>query len=74
MPVSLPSSLDRRANTGTRSLPRWSFCSPSKNALREEERLQKAVEKVYAAGKHTTPDVGGKAGTAEFTDAVIAAM
>jgi isocitrate dehydrogenase (NAD+) len=37
-------------------------------------RLQRAVEKVYAGGKHTTPDVGGKAGTAEFTDAVIAAM
>ena len=37
-------------------------------------RLQQAVEKVYAGGKHTTPDVGGKAGTAEFTDAVIAAM
>ena len=37
-------------------------------------RLQGAVEKVYAGGKHTTPDVGGKAGTSEFTDAVIAAM
>jgi len=37
-------------------------------------RLQLAVEKVYAGGTHTTPDVGGKAGTAEFTDAVIAAM
>jgi len=37
-------------------------------------RLQQAVEKVYAGGKHTTPDVGGQAGTAEFTDAVIAAM
>ena len=24
-------------------------------------RLQQAVEKVYAGGKHTTPDVGGKA-------------
>src|ERR1700687_20837 len=33
-------------------------------------RLQQAVEKVYAGGKHTTPDVGGKAGTTEFTDAV----
>jgi len=37
-------------------------------------RLQGAIEKVYAGGKHTTPDVGGKADTAEFTDAVIAAM
>jgi isocitrate/isopropylmalate dehydrogenase len=45
--------------------------------LKETEaaaRLQQAVEKVYAGGQHTTPDVGGKAGTAEFTDAVIAAM
>ena len=37
-------------------------------------RLQRAVEKVYAEGKHTTPDVGGKGTTAEFTEAVIAAM
>ena len=38
------------------------------------ERLQKAVEAVYASGEHTTRDVGGKAGTKEFTDAVIAAL
>lgn len=38
------------------------------------ERLQKAVEAVYASGEHTTRDVGGKAGTEEFTDAVIAAL
>src|SRR5438552_1490098 len=37
-------------------------------------RLQSAVEKVYAGKKHTTPDVGGKGTTTEFTDAVIAAM
>ncbi|MCU1337372.1 MAG: Isocitrate dehydrogenase [Bryobacterales bacterium] len=37
-------------------------------------RLQQAVENVYAGGKNTTPDVGGKAGTDQFTDAVIAAM
>jgi isocitrate dehydrogenase (NAD+) len=45
--------------------------------LKEPEaaaRLQHAVEKVYAGGKHTTPDVGGKGTTTEFTDAVIAAM
>lgn len=34
-------------------------------------RLQKAIEGVYAEGKHLTRDVGGSAGTAEFTDAVI---
>jgi len=37
-------------------------------------RLQKAIEKVYADGKHLTHDVGGSAGTKEFTDAVIAAL
>jgi len=37
-------------------------------------RLQSAVEKVYAAGKHLTADVGGNASTNQFTDAVIAAM
>jgi isocitrate dehydrogenase (NAD+) len=38
------------------------------------ERIQKALERVYREGKHTTRDVGGKAGTEEFTDAVIAAF
>jgi isocitrate dehydrogenase (NAD+) len=37
-------------------------------------RLQTAIEKVYAEGKHLTGDVGGPASTAAFTDAVIAAM
>ena len=38
------------------------------------KKLQGAVERVYAEGRHLTRDVGGTAGTAEFTDAVIAAM
>jgi isocitrate/isopropylmalate dehydrogenase len=29
---------------------------------------------VYREGKHVTKDVGGTAGTREFTDAVIAAL
>jgi isocitrate dehydrogenase (NAD+) len=37
-------------------------------------RLQSAVEYVYAQGEHLTGDVGGKASTAEFTDAVIAKL
>src|SRR5216117_3025661 len=37
-------------------------------------RIQAALEKVYREAKHTTRDVGGKAGTAEFADAVIAAL
>jgi isocitrate dehydrogenase (NAD+) len=36
--------------------------------------LQGAVERVYAEGRHLTGDVGGTAGTAEFTDAVLAAL
>jgi isocitrate dehydrogenase (NAD+) len=38
------------------------------------ERIQNALEKVYREAKHTTRDVGGKAGTTEFADAVIAAL
>jgi len=37
-------------------------------------RIEKALIKVYKEGKHVTKDVGGKAGTQEFTDAVIAAL
>jgi isocitrate dehydrogenase (NAD+) len=35
-------------------------------------RMQNAIERVYAAAEHLTGDVGGRAGTNEFTDAVIA--
>ncbi len=34
-------------------------------------RLQSAIHAVYAEAKHLTGDVGGKASTTEFTDAVI---
>ena len=34
-------------------------------------RMQRALEAVYAEGKHLTRDVGGTAGTDEFTGAVI---
>jgi isocitrate dehydrogenase (NAD+) len=37
-------------------------------------RLRSAVEAVYADRLHLTQDVGGSAGTREFTDAVIAAL
>jgi isocitrate dehydrogenase (NAD+) len=37
-------------------------------------RIQNALETVYREAKHTTRDVGGKAGTEEFADAVIAAL
>ncbi len=38
------------------------------------DRVQKALETVYAARKTLTRDVGGSAGTSEFSDAVLAAM
>jgi isocitrate dehydrogenase (NAD+) len=34
-------------------------------------RLHQAIYQVYAEGKHLTGDVGGKASTSEFTDAII---
>jgi isocitrate dehydrogenase (NAD+) len=37
-------------------------------------RIETALEKVYTEGEHTTHDVGGKAGTNEFTEALIAAL
>ena len=37
-------------------------------------RLQNAISKVYAEGKTVTADIGGKATTDQFTDAVIAAL
>jgi isocitrate dehydrogenase (NAD+) len=37
-------------------------------------RLQNAIHEVYAEAKHLTGDVGGKASTTEFTDAVIAKL
>jgi isocitrate dehydrogenase (NAD+) len=37
-------------------------------------RIETALEKVYREARHTTQDVGGKAGTSEFTDALIAAL
>jgi isocitrate dehydrogenase (NAD+) len=38
------------------------------------ERIQNALETVYREAKHTTRDVGGKAGTEEFAGTVIAAL
>jgi isocitrate dehydrogenase (NAD+) len=34
-------------------------------------RLQQAIHRVYAEARHLTGDVGGKASTSEFTDAII---
>jgi isocitrate dehydrogenase (NAD+) len=37
-------------------------------------RIEAALERVYLEGKHATRDLGGRATTQEFTDAVIAAL
>jgi isocitrate dehydrogenase (NAD+) len=37
-------------------------------------RIEAALERVYREGKHATRDLGGKATTREFTEAIIAAM
>ncbi|MFZ1007607.1 MAG: isocitrate/isopropylmalate family dehydrogenase, partial [Candidatus Sulfotelmatobacter sp.] len=37
-------------------------------------RIENALEKVHREGKHITQDVGGKAGTEEFTEAVISSL
>jgi isocitrate dehydrogenase (NAD+) len=38
------------------------------------DRMHSALEHVFSEGKKTTRDIGGKAGTSEFADAVIAAL
>jgi isocitrate dehydrogenase (NAD+) len=38
------------------------------------DRIEASLHKVYQEGKHVTRDVGGTAGTKEFTEAVIAAL
>jgi len=38
------------------------------------DRLQAAIAQTYREGKHLTRDVGGTAGTKEFTDAVIGSL
>jgi len=42
--------------------------------LAASKRLRKAIEDVYVERKCLTPDVGGTAGTREFTDAVVAKL
>ena len=42
--------------------------------LEAADRMQSAIEHVFSEGQKTTRDVGGKAGTTEFADAVVAAM
>ena len=36
--------------------------------------IERAMDKVIADGRHLTADLGGKAGTSEMGDAVVAAL
>jgi len=44
------------------------------NETAAARRIENALHKVYREGKTLTRDVGGKASTAEFTQAVIGAF
>ena len=44
------------------------------NEIAAADKIQRALESVYRAKEKLTRDVGGSAGTTEFTDAVIEAM
>lgn len=44
------------------------------NEMEAGDKVQAALEKVYAEGKTLTRDVGGNSGTKAFADAVIAAL
>lgn len=41
------------------------------NMQEQADRIRSALAETIAEGKHTTPDLGGKATTTEFTDAII---
>jgi 3-isopropylmalate dehydrogenase len=43
-------------------------------AVQAAQRIETAVERVIAEGKHVTADLGGKAGTREMGDAIAAAV
>jgi 3-isopropylmalate dehydrogenase len=43
-------------------------------ALEAARHIERAVERVIADGRNLTPDLGGKAGTREMGDAVVAAL
>jgi isocitrate dehydrogenase (NAD+) len=44
------------------------------NEIAAAGRVEEAVARVFREGRHLTRDVGGKATTVEFTDAVVAAV
>jgi isocitrate dehydrogenase (NAD+) len=44
------------------------------NEAEAADKVQAAIEKVYAEGTTLTGDTGGTAGTKQFTQAVIAAL
>ena len=60
-------------NPKLRTTPR-SHRRGSPQAYIAADKAQKALEKVYGERKTLTRDVGGTAGTTQFTDAMLAAM
>ena len=44
------------------------------NEIPAAQRIEEAIARVFREGRHLTRDVGGKATTVEFTDAVVAAV
>lgn len=54
----------------------WSSCMMLDHIDLPEyaDRIRKAVDTVMREGRHTTKDIGGQAGTREYTEAVIRAL
>jgi isocitrate dehydrogenase (NAD+) len=44
------------------------------NEIPAAQRIEQAIAKVFREGRDLTRDVGGKASTEKFTDAVVAAI
>jgi isocitrate dehydrogenase (NAD+) len=44
------------------------------NEIPAAQRIEEAIARVFREGRHLTRDVGGKATTAEFTDAVVGVL
>ena len=44
------------------------------NLFEVADRIEKAALGTIAEGKHITRDLGGKAGTKEYTDAILARL
>ena len=52
----------------------WSACMMLEylGEMEAAARIRRAVDQVLAEGEHKTPDLGGRATTTEYRDAIIA--